>query len=92
MSDKENELNRALAAAQLENQIYRDQIDALQASADERFDAMHEMLVGYILWKCDVRSVVIDPEEMQRRFPAMLVTKSLVNNNIEYRLENGEDL
>lgn len=86
MSDEElQELQRL----RHENAILRDQMDRLEAKHIERFETMTTILVGYVMDKCGRKILVVDNDEIQQRFVADRIKRSIAKGgNVRYRLED----
>lgn len=80
-------LARMFRVMEAENAIYRDQIDNMQVAADNRVDHMTRIFAGYIMDKCNRKTLVVDPEELQHRFAHDRVVQSAANGGkIRYQL------
>ena len=82
------ELKRLKESLQ-ENAILRDQMDRLEAKHIARFEEMTTILVGYVMDKTGRKVLVVDNDEIQKRFVATRIKRSVAKGgNIRYRLED----
>jgi len=83
------DLQQELKSLRQQNAILRDQIDRLEAKHIERFETMTTILVGYVMDKCGRKILIVDNDEIQKRFVPERVKRSIATGgNIRYRLED----
>lgn len=70
-----------------ENAVYRDQLDNIQLAADQKVDEMTRIFAGYIMDKCNCKTLVVDPDELANRFSHDRVVQTVVEGGmIRYEL------
>lgn len=82
-------LQYELKSLREQNAILRDQMDRMEAKHVERFEQMTTLLVGYVMDKTGRKILVVDNDEIEKRFVASRIHRSVAKGgNIRYRLED----
>ena len=83
------DLQYELKSLREQNAVLRDQMDRLEAKHIQRFEEMTTILVGYVMDKCGRKVLVVDNDEIQKRFVPTRIKRSVAKGgNIRYRLED----
>lgn len=65
----------------------KESLDSVQVRADQRVDEMSKILIGYVMDKCRRKMLIIDPDEIERRFTTSRITLTpLKDGRIRYRV------